>query len=892
MPQAYLAAILASIDEGMAAYDGNRRLVGWNRQFRVLLDLPPGLLRRGRRFDAVARFMAIRGDYGPDPEGAAAHRIAEAFCGNPSQDLARRVGQRRLEIARRPLPDGGLVVVVRDVTALKNAEQRLQDAIDAMSSGIGFSLFDADDRLVMSNHGRWTHTLEPEIMAKGRTFAEIVAARAAIGMYKVPADQTIQQFLDERIARHQDPSDEPQEIELADGRIIHMRERRTAEGGWVALGTDVTDLKRAARAREQAEQRLRDAIGALSDRLYLWDPADRLMLTNAPPEDWQTSPVEDAPTFEAWLRARVARGRFRLPDGVTDEQFIAQRLARHRDPPLDGFELDFADGRTFLVHERRTAEGGIVLLATDVSALKATIRERVRAEQRLRDAIDALSDQFVLYDGDDKLVISNMARSPREADRFALDRPGITFADAFRQRVAAGLFKLPPGMTEEQYIQERMSRHRSSDGAEFLIEEPDGRVLLTRERKTAEGGRVVVRTDITALKAAEREALRARDAAESASRAKSDFLSRMSHELRTPMNAILGFTQLLQLKSKGSLTPTQSDYVHHVFQAGTHLLRLIDDVLDITRIEGGRITIDRRSVSVASLLAEVEGTMSPIAAKAGVAMTVTSASGAGAHILADRTRAAQVLLNLCSNAIKYNRPGGKVEIATAPEGSDAVTIAVADTGVGIPPDRRDELFKPFNRIGRERTGIEGTGLGLALCKQLATLMGATIDFSSEPGVGSRFWVTFPRASTGSDVREDAPAAAIEIPGQRALRILYVDDDSASRDLMGQILSTVPGAIMAAAPDARLALDIARSSPPNVILLSVDLPGIAPAAVLESLRSAPETSTVPVIAVSAATEVSDASRHRSAGFAQALSKPLAVDAVLGAIAACVAASAPD
>jgi signal transduction histidine kinase len=264
------------------------------------------------------------------------------------------------------------------------------------------------------------------------------------------------------------------------------------------------------------------------------------------------------------------------------------------------------------------------------------------------------------------------------------------------------------------------------------------------QRGKVEGFYVLV-FDISALKQTEIALKQAKDAAESATRAKSAFLSRMSHELRTPMNSIIGFTELLQTRHPGPLNERQVEYLGLVHFSAEHLLHLIDDILELSRIEAGRLKIAEQRVTVAPLVKSVLFSLQPVAEKRGIAIRDRIGDADLPDIMADPTRTAEALINLGSNAIKYNRPGGYVEFSAERVAGGFLRIKVSDNGLGIAEQHQAGLFQEFNRLGAERTNIEGTGIGLALTKRLVEMMHGTIGFSSAPGEGSTFWIDLPVA---------------------------------------------------------------------------------------------------------------------------------------------------
>ncbi|MEK7244710.1 MAG: ATP-binding protein, partial [Pseudomonadota bacterium] len=298
-----------------------------------------------------------------------------------------------------------------------------------------------------------------------------------------------------------------------------------------------------------------------------------------------------------------------------------------------------------------------------------------------------------------------------------------------------------------------------------------------------------LRTDVTAIK-------QAQETADKANQAKSEFLSSMSHELRTPLNAILGFAQLLQYNPKEPLTETQADSVGIILKGGEHLLKLIDEVLDLAKIEAGRTTLSIEDVSTAALFEEVRSLIEPMAEKAKVALEMIPPEPDVA-IRADYTRTKQVLLNLLSNAVKYNFEGGRVMVRAVPSAGGVLRLGVADTGPGIPAEKQSELFQTFNRLGAEATEVEGTGIGLALSKKLVELMGGAIGFESELGVGSTFWVDMPLAEQpaiaaitalieGTEMKKSG-----ELPAVRGT-ILYVEDNPDNLMLMEAVFSEAEG----------------------------------------------------------------------------------------------------
>jgi signal transduction histidine kinase/ActR/RegA family two-component response regulator len=366
----------------------------------------------------------------------------------------------------------------------------------------------------------------------------------------------------------------------------------------------------------------------------------------------------------------------------------------------------------------------------------------------------------------------------------------------------------------------------------------------------------------------------ARDTAMRATQAKNSFLSSTSHELRTPLNSILGFAQLLQLSE---LSEEDRDSVERILGAGRHLLALINEVIDIARIESGDLGMSLESVLVRSVIEECSQLMAPIAADRSISIIQNSAHPALA-VYADRQRLAQVLVNLISNAVKYNHRDGSITISSAERGTGQVSIVVSDTGPGLAPDDLERIFIPFERLGAERTAVEGTGIGLPLARALAEAMGGQLTASSVLGQGAAFTVSLARAADLIDVPAPSPApeppeAGPRIPPGASLSVLYIEDNPANVEVIARFLQGRPNTTLRSATSGRAGLECAVRDVPDIILLDLNLPDLQGEDVLNELRAEAATAAIPVIVLSA-----DASRgvvHRllAGGAFAYLTKPI-------------------
>ncbi|PHV05043.1 hybrid sensor histidine kinase/response regulator [Janthinobacterium sp. BJB412] len=400
------------------------------------------------------------------------------------------------------------------------------------------------------------------------------------------------------------------------------------------------------------------------------------------------------------------------------------------------------------------------------------------------------------------------------------------------------------------------------------------------------------------LHAVNQDLEQARRQAERASQEKSTFLSNMSHELRTPLNAIIGFAQILTSDKLPSSPQEKKVFSNHILQSGRHLLTLINEILDLAKVEAGMMSLSLEPVPLAAVLQECQVMLEPQAAKGAIALHFGPAGNQ--HVLADRTRLKQILINLLSNAIKYNREGGSVEVSCAQAEKGRIRISVADNGAGLDSRQMAAIFQPFNRLGQETTGAEGTGIGLVLSKRLVEAMQGAIGFASTQGVGSTFWIELGRCAP-AEARGAEPGYAI-LPAPAGVagaaehgrkKLLYVEDNAANLQVVRELLLRRRDDLeLLSAGDGQRALELARRHQPQLIMLGLNLPGLDGAATRRLLHEDPRTAHIPVIAITASARPGDVLPGLVAGFFRYISKPLdlhafgeAIDSALRVGASC-------
>jgi PAS domain S-box-containing protein len=529
---------------------------------------------------------------------------------------------------------------------------------------------------------------------------------------------------------------------------------------------------------------------------------------------------------------------------------------------------------------------GYLLIGTDNTARKQVEAEQKLLDQRLRD--QQFYTRSLIESNIDALITTDPAGIITDVNKQMEALTGCTrdeligapFKNYFTdpERAEAGIKRVLIASKVTDY--ELTARAR--DGKETVVSY-NATTFHDRDRKLQ--GVFAAARDVTDRKRFERtlqennlELERAKAAAEKANLAKSEFLSSMSHELRSPLNAILGFAQLINSDSPPP-TPTQTASIDQILHAGWYLLDLINEILDLAQIESGKLALSREPTSLAEVMLECQAMMEPQGQQRGIRMTFPQ-SGMPFYVDADRTRLKQVLINLLSNAIKYNQANGTVVVDYTASTPGRLRVSVRDSGPGLSAEMLTQLFQPFNRLGRESSREEGTGIGLVMSKRLVELMGGTIGVASTIGSGSVFWFELNSVDSPQLVVNPAGPAAIALApaahGAPLRTLLYVEDNPANLKLVEQLIVRRPDMRLLVATDGDLGVQLALANHPDVILMDINLPGISGIEALKILREDPATAHIPVVALSANAMPRDIEKGLQAGFFRYLTKPIRVN----------------
>jgi len=650
----------------------------------------------------------------------------------------------------------------------------------------------------------------------------------------------------------------------------------------VVISRDITVEERSHQATTELAEDLRRTLEATGDAIFASDASDAhqpvRFINQRMLRMWGLSTDNPATVTPADIRAAATP---LYQDAEAELAEVARIIAGNVDAER---RLHLRDGRVLLQRCRMTAgpKGTVRVWTFRDITVEARAERALRAsEAHSRALLEAFPGHIATLDHDLRYVFIN-SRLAALLGRPMQQLIGLTVKEVLgeeRERIARDEFDR--ALAGEQV---RSERHFPATSTRPRVDLELHAVL----GPVQDNGHPVLfgfATDITARKLAEEALIAARDEAEQANRAKSQFLTHMSHELRTPLNAVIGFAQVLQTDATLAAGPRQQAQLQEIVAGGRHLLGLIEGLLDLGRIEAGQLVVEAVPVPLAPLFDECLGLMHALAAQRAIELRPAPAVPPLAALCGDRMRVKQVLLNLLANSVKYNRRNGHVELACRAV-DDGWRIEVHDTGAGLDATQCQRLFQPFERLQAAGSGVEGTGIGLALSRRLVEAMGGRIGVNSEPGRGSCFWFTLPLASPESASGTAQVAAPQAIASDRAdtaltglKRVLYVEDNEVNRILMQAMLSRLPQVQLEMVDHPDECLRRCRDDTPDLLLLDIQLPGMSGLQLFERLRAQPASRSVPVIAVSADGQEVSIDKALAMGFAAYLTKPLDLSTLL-------------
>jgi PAS domain S-box-containing protein len=641
---------------------------------------------------------------------------------------------------------------------------------------------------------------------------------------------------------------------------------------------DITERKQTETALEESRARLEEAQRLA--RLGNWTldiktgektwSAEMYVLCNRTADTY-------TPTLENYYSALIH------PDDIPAAKSVQQRIIESGERQSLDHRIRWPDGTVRWMHLEAFAEYGEDGKAVRMVGTAQDITERKLIETALEESRTRLEEAQSLaklghWSAD--LTTGELQWSDEIFRIFGLDPARFApSVEAFAQAVH-------PDDLELLRESERRAAATGVHDVVHRIVRPDGAVRYVHELAHAQtdiDGQVVRLTgtvqDVTELKQTEYAMLQAKEAAEAASRAKSEFLASMSHELRTPLNSILGFAQLFGMDPY--LPEKTRDHAREIERAGQHLLSLVNDLIDLARIEAGKLELFPAAVSVKAVVGDSLAMVAPIARERGIRLIDAGGNGRGTLVQADYTRLQQVLINLLANAIKYNRPAGSVHLVCH-AGNGVARIAITDTGPGIPAHKRSRMFSLFDRLGAERGQVEGSGIGLVITQRIVEAMGGSIGFESVEGQGSTFWVELPLAAAAVSTPVMAPAPETAETHAAHSYVLYIEDNPMNQRLMQQVFASRKQLELRTAHTAEIGIQLARAELPALILMDINLPGMDGYAALSALKASPQTAGIPVVAVSANAMKGDEKRGLAAGFAAYLTKPIDIPSLFRVI----------
>ena len=879
-----------SISNGLVFWDENQNLVFCNEVATEFskkqgFDMRPGVNRLDMRKQFIASGMRP-GESGE--EGLTENKIQKQLMevGTTEREQIYSDGTVLL-FSDKTFPDGSVISVYTDITERKKREEtnrRLTDALEQIPNGMSF--WDTDGGLIQANKKARNLWKSFGIdLAPGQTRAEMREMMLEKDAVILAEGKSKEQQKAEREKFWQElKSDEVRETEFTNGMTVSFTTTRLTDGSTVVFGTDITERKK----REVINNRLNEAIEMIQNGVMFWDKENKLILANQIARDFQSQHGFDlVPGVHRseMRKAMVAAGLLPKPE-VSAEASVEEQRKVLSETGKEIREVTFSNGIVFLFANTMLSDGSVINFFTDITERK----QREETNRRLTEALEQIPNGLLFWDKDDNLIgVNRMVKELWNKFGVALDvgQPRSSMRDQFLSNNAI-IFASEE--SKEQRILERKKSWQQIEGQQVRETEfADGTILLFNDTRLKDGSTLSFASNITELKKREKDLELAKIEADEANEAKSQFLANMSHELRTPLNAVIGLTEMLKEDAEEDNLDDYLEPLDRIHNASRHLLTLINDVLDLSKIEAGKIELYFEQFLVSDIMRDIMATSEPLAQKNNNELILRNNLDFDS-IHSDQTRVRQIVLNLVSNACKFTE-NGQVTISLnsrAKGEKEFLDIAITDTGIGMSEAQVNKLFQAFTQADSSTTRkYGGTGLGLIITKHLSRIMGGDVDVSSVEGEGTTFTASITiNANNADNVEADAIKYDAVVLGdsdkvsssKAEHTILIIDDDPTVRDLMKRQLER-DGFGVLIAEDGPLGIKMAIEMQPDAVVLDILMPGMDGWSVLRTLKASKETASIPVIMASI---LDEKNRGFSLGAADYLSKPVERDRLISSI----------